>query len=105
MNRKAKYGVERSDSIEQVLEAVLNEVIPQGHLAATWKYDFQVEIPGTEIIVSSGTVYGFGFSPESFKEVFLRFLARIERRDSNLLHGCNELLANLLHGCNKLTEF
>ena len=97
--RKKRFNDNSEWRLNELFEILLNDVIPMDAIIKTWKYDFQVEIATGSIVVSSGSVYGFALTPESYRVVWERFLLLIEERVAptawmqtinQLLHPCNQ---------------
>lgn len=96
-HRKKRFPCTQGASLEDVFEVLFNEVLPQSAIVKTWKYDFQVEIAEGQLVVASGSVWGFAFAPEQFMGIWSRFLLWLEERDPSST-GIRELDVTL-HGC------
>lgn len=97
LHRTKKFPPTGAASLEEVFEVLLEDVLPQQAIVKTWKYDFQVEIPESGVIVSSGTVWGFAFSSASYLEIWERFSKLLENRSPS--SSSLELMSGMLHGC------
>lgn len=68
-----RYSCYDKDALPLTRAGILELLLDELEVVATWSYRFQVEIDNTEIVVSSGTCEGIAFNPSQYKGIWHRF--------------------------------